>query len=254
MQEDLSTRYLLYLRDMSRQIIFSTSSGAGNYSQVLIQGRKKNKDERFSRITDYSLSKIELKGSEAYRADINLAAKGFGLFCALGILCGTYIPKNKKNSLRLLAAPIIYGRLLFEEEGDCDISEWIVNYDLATCLYSEQTDESEEMDYLFNDEKVSGSNTIREIESFLEHKSKNDLQNILKQGDIFVDDFSKVAEIPFVVCKTPLEAAQSAIEARDNGQKMLYYCPGDWVFNAPVPDGLNTYTALDEIAKELQEV
>ena len=43
MQEDLSTRYLLYLRDMSRQIIFSTSSGAGNYSQVLIQGRKKKK-------------------------------------------------------------------------------------------------------------------------------------------------------------------------------------------------------------------
>ena len=91
MQEDLSTRYLLYLRDMSRQIIFSTSSGAGNYSQVLIQGRKKNKDERFSRITDYSLSKIELKGSEAYRADINLAAKGFGLFCAIGILCGTLV-------------------------------------------------------------------------------------------------------------------------------------------------------------------
>ena len=48
--------------------------------------------------------------------------------------------------------------------------------------------------------------------------------------------------------------AQSAIEARDNDEKMLFYCPGDWVFNAPVPDGLNTYTALDEIAKELQEV
>ena len=51
---------------MSRQIIFSTASGAGNYSQVLIQGRSRKKQARFSRITDYSLSKIESKSAEAY--------------------------------------------------------------------------------------------------------------------------------------------------------------------------------------------
>ena len=37
-------------------------------------------------------------------------------------------------------------------------------------------------------------------------------------------------------------------------EKKLYYCKGDWIFNAPIPDGLNTYTALEEIAKELANI
>ena len=45
-----------------------------------------------------------------------------------------------------------------------------------------------------------------------------------------------------------------AIEARENKEKKLYYCKGDWIFNAPIPDGLNTYTALEEIAKELANI
>ena len=91
MADDLSHKYLLYLRDTSRQILFSNSSGAGNYSKVLIEGRVRKKNRTFSRITDYSMAKLESKSAEAYRADINLQSKSFGLFCAAGILCGSYL-------------------------------------------------------------------------------------------------------------------------------------------------------------------
>ena len=91
MSDDLSHKYLLYLRDTSRQILFSNSSGAGNYSKVLVEGRARKKNRTFSRITDYSMAKLESKSAEAYRADINLQGKGFGLFCAAGILCGSYL-------------------------------------------------------------------------------------------------------------------------------------------------------------------
>ena len=259
MSDQLSHKYLLYLRDMSRQIIFSTSSGAGNYSQVLIQGRSKKKQARFSRITDYSLSKIESKRAEAYRADLNYASNGSGLFCAAGILCGTYLTSRKKtsknnkskSSFRLLAAPVIYGRLIFEDNGECDINEWIINYDLATCFYTEQFDESQEIDYLLNEDKVSGSNTIREIEDAIEGEEKDSLELIKEQADIFVEDFSKVAETQYEIVDTPLDAVKLGLEAVENKDKRLYYCKGDWIFNAPIPDGLNTYTALEEIAKEL---
>ncbi len=262
MSDQLSHKYLLYLRDMSRQIIFSTSSGAGNYSQVLIHGRSKKRQAKFSRITDYSLSKIESKSAEAYRADLNYASNGYGLFCAAGILCGTYLTSRKKTSkqtknktsFRLIAAPVIYGRLIFEDDGECDINEWIINYDLATCFYREQFDESLEIDYLLNEDKVSGSNSIREIEDQLEGKEKKDINLAIEQADIFVDDFSKIAETNYEIVSTPLEAAKMAIEARENKERKLYYCKGDWIFNAPIPDGLNTYTALEEIAKELSNI
>ena len=260
MSDDLSHKYLLYLRDTSRQILFSNSSGAGNYSKVLVEGRarKKNKNRTFSRITDYSMAKLESKSAEAYRADINLQGKGFGLFCSAGILCGSYLSSrtSKKKgrsgkSFKTLAAPVIYGRIIFEDNGECDINEWIINYDLATCFYTEQFDESQEIDYLLNEDKVSGSNTIREIEDVIEGKEKDSLQLIKDQADIFVEDFSKVAETKYEIVDTPLDAVKLGLEAVENKEKRLYYCKGDWIFNAPIPDGLNTYTALEEIAKEL---
>ena len=258
MADDLSHKYLLYLRDTSRQILFSNSSGAGNYSKVLVEGRSRKKDRKFSRITDYSMAKFESKSAEAYRADINLQSKGFGLFCAAGILCGSYLTRKvskKKNrsgsNFKTLAAPAIYGRIIFENNGECDINEWILNYDLATCFYTEQFDESQDIDYLLNEDKVSGSNTIREIEDVIEGKEKDSLQLVLEQADIFVEDFSKVAETNYEIVDTPIEAVKLGLKAVEDKEKKLYYCRGDWIFNAPIPDGLNTYTALEEIAKEL---
>ena len=42
MEDSLSKRYLLYLRDMSRKIVYGAASSAGDYSQVLIRGYKKD--------------------------------------------------------------------------------------------------------------------------------------------------------------------------------------------------------------------
>ena len=57
------------------------------------------------------------------------------------MLAGTYTKKvGAKNSLRLVAAPTIYGQVVFEESGECEISEWVVNYDLATALISRNAD------------------------------------------------------------------------------------------------------------------
>ena len=90
MSDDLSHKYLLYLRDTSRQILFSNSSGAGNYSKVLVEGRarKKNKNRTFSRITDYSMAKLESKSAEAYRADIYMGC--IGVPCFIGGLAVDY--------------------------------------------------------------------------------------------------------------------------------------------------------------------
>ena len=60
-----------------------------------------------------------------------------------------------------------------------------------------------------------------------------------------------VAETQYEIVDTPLDAVKLGLEAVENKEKRLYYCKGDWIFNAPIPDGLNTYTALEEIAKEL---
>ena len=47
MEDSLSKRYLLYLRDMSRKIVYGAASSAGDYSQVLIRGFKKIMEENF---------------------------------------------------------------------------------------------------------------------------------------------------------------------------------------------------------------
>ena len=155
-------------------------------------------------------------------------------------MCGSYLSSrtSKKKgrsgkSFKTLAAPVIYGRIIFEDNGECDINEWIINYDLATCFYTEQFDESQE------------------IEDVIEGKEKDSIELIKEQADIFVEDFSKVAETQYEIVDTPLDAVTLGLEAVENKEKRLYYCKGDWIFNAPIPDGLNTYTALEEIAKEL---
>ena len=39
-----------------------------------------------------------------------------------------------------------------------------------------------------------------------------------------------------------------AIKLKENSRTGLYYVGGDWIFSAPVPAGLNTYTALQDIS------
>ena len=70
MDNNLSERYLLYLRDMSRKVAFGSASG-GEYSQVLITAAKRKTKSRFQRITGIHLSDLQSKGEEAYRRELD---------------------------------------------------------------------------------------------------------------------------------------------------------------------------------------
>ena len=104
MDNNLSERYLLYLRDMSRKVAFGSASG-GDYAQVLITAAKRKTKSRFQRITNINLADLRTKGEEAYRRELDQEKIGNGIFCGVGILAGTYTKKvGAKNSLRLIAA------------------------------------------------------------------------------------------------------------------------------------------------------
>ncbi|MFO0004071.1 MAG: hypothetical protein ACK559_23365, partial [bacterium] len=69
---------------------------------------------------------------------------GNGIFCGVGILAGTYTKRmGAKSALRLIAAPTIYGQVVFEEGGEAEVSEWVVNYDIATALIGRNADEED---------------------------------------------------------------------------------------------------------------
>ena len=70
MNNSLSERYLLYLRDMSRKVAFGSASG-GDYSQVLITAAKRKTKSRFQRITNIHLSDLKNQKDEGYRREID---------------------------------------------------------------------------------------------------------------------------------------------------------------------------------------
>lgn len=251
MDNNLSERYLLYLRDMSRKVAFGSASG-GEYSQVLITAAKRKTKSRFQRITSIQLSDLQSKGEEAYRRELDQEKIGNGIFCGVGMLAGTYTKKvGAKSSLRLIAAPVIYGQVIFEESGECDISEWIVNYDLATALISRNADEEEDAYAAFDpDANPTGNQIVQEIEERLDGIALNDIARIEILSEKFVSDFKSFTETPCERMELPLECAEAAIKARDiTKKKTFFYCPGDWIFFAPVPPGLSTYRALNDLAQ-----
>ena len=139
MSDLLSRNYLLYLRDMSKKVIYGSGS-AGNYSQVLYRTSRVKKDKRFQRITNLKLE--DINKIDGYKVSLNQEKIGNGIFCTSGIMCGTF--PNKKNSNfapKILAAPIIYNQLFFEEDGSYDLSDWTINYDIITALISSDSEE-----------------------------------------------------------------------------------------------------------------
>ena len=69
----------------------------------------------------------------------------------------------------------------------------------------------------------------------------------------FLNGFKQLTETPAEIVETPLESVTAAISARDEKKiKKFFFCPGDWVFFAPIPPGLSTYRALNELAQEIR--
>ena len=253
MSDILSERYLLYLRDMSRKVV---SRSSGDYSQVLIRGTKGKKEKKFQRITQISLKQLYENDKEGYRRQQDQEKIGNGIFCGVGILAGTYTKRVRSNSaLRLIAAPTIYGQVIFDEDGDKEISEWLVNYDIASAIIARNADEEEEAYAAFDpDSEKTGNQIIEEIQEELDTLKTNDLVSLNKLSQKFLNGFKSITETKSEEIETPLECVKSAIDARDNKKsKEFFFCPGDWIYFAPVPSGLSTYRALNELSNEVAE-
>ncbi len=247
----LGERYLLYLRDMSKKVVFG-SSAAGDYSQVLITASRRKSQKKFQRITELRLKQVLDSGSEGYRRELDQEKIGNGIFCGVGILAGTYIKKvGAKSTLRLIAAPTIYGQVVFEEDGEAEVTEWVVNYDIATALIGRNADEEEEAYAAFDPEaSQTGGQIVQDIEDELDNVKTKEVGSILALSERYVSGFKELTETVCERVETPLACVESAIDARDNLKiKKFFFCPGDWIFFAPVPAGLSTYRALDDLAK-----
>tara|TARA_Y100000739_G_C20513233_1_gene420548 strand:+ start:109 stop:876 length:768 start_codon:yes stop_codon:yes gene_type:complete len=254
MSDLLSEKYLLYLRDMSRKVVYGSGS-SGNYSQVLIRGSKGKKAKQFQRITSLKLNNIIENYSEGYRRQTDQEKIGNGIFCGVGILSGTYTKKVGSNSaLRLIAAPTLYGQLTFEEDGEWEISDWVVNYDIASSLIARNADEEEEAYAAFDPESdKTGNQIIEEIEERLDKLKGNDLTILNQLSQTFLNGFKQLTDTPAEIVETPLESVTAAISARDEKKiKKFFFCPGEWIFFAPIPPGLSTYRALNDLAQEIR--
>lgn len=255
MTRSLSERYLLYLRDMSKKVVFG-SGATGDYSQVLITASRKKSQKKFQRVTDLRLYQVMTSGTEGYRRELDQEKIGNGIFCGVGILAGTYTKRvGTKSTLKLIAAPTIYGQVIFEESGEAEITEWVVNYDIATALIGRNADEEEEAYAAFDPEaSQTGGRIVQDIEDLLETFSTKDLSSILPLSERYVSGFKELTETSCERLETPLECVEAAIDARDNLKvKKFFFCPGDWIFFAPVPPGLSTYRALDDLARREKE-
>lgn len=83
-EEELGRRYLLYLRDMSRKVIFGTAkSSAGDYTRILVLNSRKKDDTRFSRMTEWTLQDLRSKGKEGAKLAEKQGDIGNGIFALL---------------------------------------------------------------------------------------------------------------------------------------------------------------------------
>jgi len=252
MKNSLSEKYLLYLREMSKKVALGSSTG--DYSQVLIRSSKRNTSNKFQRITDLKLKQVTESGINGYKRELDQEKIGNGIFCGIGILAGTYFKKiNSKSILRLIAAPIIYGQVVFEESGQAWITEWVVNYDIAAALIGRNADEEDEAYASFDPSSgKTGNQIIQDIEDTLDSTSTEDILTPTRLSEDFINGFAKLTETSYKIVEKPLACIQAAIHARDIQKiKTFFFCPGDWIFFAPVPQSLSTYRALDDLAKEI---
>ena len=253
MSDQLSKKYLLYLRDMSRKVVYG-SSAAGNYSQVLIRGSKLQKEKRLQRVTNFKIQNVA-KNINWYKQGIKQEKIGNGIFCASGVLTGSYTKKSgSKNLLKLISAPLIYSQIIFEEDNEYEISEWVINYDLASTLFSQKlNDDDEAFSAIQIDQSNNGSEIIEEIEEKIRETETNDLKTINDLSSTFIKYIKESQDIEVEYYENPLLCCEAAIEFKEIKKEQGLFCTqGDWIFFAPIPPGLSTYRALNDLAEELR--
>ena len=252
-EEELGRRYLLYLRDMSRKVIFGTAkSSAGDYTRILVLNTRRKDDSRFSRMTEWTLEDLRSKGREGAKLAEKQADIGNGIFCAAGIIAGVVSGKaTQKGKTSVIAAPLVYGQIEFEEDGESEIVEWLLNYDLATELLSGLDDDKSEGAINLEVSGIRPAEVIRDLEERLEALQTDDLDEVNKVSKEYQKFLSSVLCLEFGDCPSPIVAVKIAMGLSDAKEEGVNTVEGDWIFTAPVPSGLNTYTALQDIAKKL---
>lgn len=235
-------------------IFGSTKSSAGDYTRILVLNTKRKDDSRFSRMTEWTLNDLRSKGREGAKLADKQAEIGNGIFCAAGVIAGVISGKaTQKAKTSVIAAPLIYGQVQFEEDGESEIVEWLLNYDLATELLSGLDDENSEGSLNLEVSGIRPAEVIRGLEERLERLDTEDLDEVNKVSNDYQKFLSQILSLEFGDCPSPIVAVKIAMglsEAKDQGVNLV---DGDWIFTAPVPSGLNTYTALQDIAKKLDE-
>ena len=252
-EEELGRKYLLYLRDMSRKVIFGTAkSSAGDYTRILVLNTRRKDDSRFSRMTEWTLENLRSKGREGAKLVEKQADIGNGIFCAAGIIAGVVSGKaTQKGKISVIAAPLVYGQIEFEEDGESEIVEWLLNYDLATELLSGLDDDKSEGAINLEISGIRPAEVIRELEERLESLQTDDLDEVNRVSRDYQTFLSSILCLEFGDCPSPIVAVKIAMGLSDAKEEGVNTVEGDWIFTAPVPSGLNTYTALQDIAKRL---
>tara|TARA_B100000214_G_scaffold206914_1_gene150063 strand:+ start:185 stop:1054 length:870 start_codon:yes stop_codon:yes gene_type:complete len=277
--DELGRKYLLYLRDMSRKLIYSSSSStAGNYSSILILNRRTNDELIYSRITDWNLDILRRKEKGGYKLEAEQLAKGNGIFCAIGIVSGV-VWSSKRKAPKLISAPLVYGQIQFESSGESQINEWLINYDLATELLHDRDDGSTEDFFSLESSGLAPAEVVRDLQDRLD---LIDLENINQVKEISNDYLNFLVDslrIDISNSPSPLISAKKAFNLKEtidekfrliNKQKenltdkekklimeecenlsCLTFVSDDWIFSAPVPEGLNTYSALQDLSRIL---
>ena len=197
-----------------------------------------------------------------------------GIFCGVGILSGTCDKRVKKGSeLRLVAGPVIYGQVTFDDSlllsdssepvgsslgeqlpfvAPPKISEWVINHDLASSLIPRIESEDDEVFAAFSSEEEKSANKlIGEIERKIELFADLSLDQVRDFSNQLMRGYIDITGIQSQELDTPLDSVKEAITARDFlEEKHLFYVPGDWIYFGPIPPGLSTYYALDDLASE----
>lgn len=256
LEDELGKRYLLYLRDMSRKVIFgSAKSSAGDYTRILVLNSRRKDDSRFSRMTEWTLEDLRSKGKEGAKLAEKQNDIGNGIFCAAGVIAGVVSGKaTQKGKTSVIAAPLIYGQIEFEEDGDSEITEWLLNYDLATELLSGLDDDKSEGSINLEVSGIKPAEVIRGLEERLEVLNTDDLNEVNQVSLDYQMFLSSILNYEFGDCPSPIVAVKIAMGLSDAKEEGVNVVEGDWIFTAPVPSGLNTYTALQDIAKKLNQV
>lgn len=251
--EELGRRYLLYLRDMSRKVIFGTGkSSAGDYTRILVLNTRRKDDSRFSRMTEWTLEDLRSKGKDGARLEAKQNKMGNGIFCAAGILTGVISGNSTgKGRNAVIAAPLVYGQIQFEENGESEIAEWLLNYDLATELLSSLDDDTSASSINLEISGIKPAEVIRGLEERLEVLTTEDLDQVNQVSREYSEFLEAVLDIQASQSPSPIVAAKKALDLYDAKEEAAMLVEGDWIFTAPVPSGLNTYTALQDLAKKL---